>query len=313
MKKLLLDFLICPNCLPEEHPLLSSIDESDGNDIISGYLSCKKCGRRYPIDNGIAVLLPETEPEISRSQALYEETSAVSSYLWSHYADILHEPEANHAYTTWAGHLASGNFLGLDVGCAVGRLTFELSKKNNFAIGLDRSFSFIQLARKLLIERKLDFSLINEGRLSEQKTIIFDNRWRFDKIEFIVGDALAIPFAQNSFSLLTSLNVLDKVSKPLEHLFEINRIAKNKNTRFLFSDPFSWSLDSARQADWLGGKTNGKYSGKGIDNVRLLLQGKDKIILPPWNIEHQGSVWWKIRNHRNHYEMIRSEFLVSSR
>lgn len=313
MKERLLEFLICPACLPEELPLASTVDRMEGDDIISGRLLCKRCARRYPIDQGIAVLLPDTGSPLPPSQSRYEATAMVSSYLWCHYGDIFAHPEAGTAYSQWASHVAEGAPLAVDIGCAVGRFTFELSVNSDFAVGLDRSRAFIGLARQLLREGRLKFALITEGRLTEPRTIGLPDRWNRGRLEFIVGDALALPFAQESFGVLSSLNVLDKVPKPLKHLQEVNRVAAKAGARFLFSDPFSWSTDSALEADWLGGKALGKYAGNGLDNVRGLLRGRDGVLRPPWKIRDEGGIWWQIRNHQNHYEKIRSKFIVAVR
>jgi len=313
MKKSLLDLLVCPTCLPREIPLKGVVYESDDGDILSGHLLCKSCGSKYDIDDGIAVLLPQSALKASPSQNRYEEKHVISSYLWSHYADVFGVPDANDAYSIWASHLSYNAGIAIDAGCSVGRFTFELNKKSDFTIGLDRSFSFIRLARKLLKTRNLKFPMITEGHLSEQRSITIPNGWDSTKVEFIVGDALALPFYRGSFTLISSLNLLDKVPKPLRHLTEINRIAKKRGAVFLFSDPFSWSAESAEEKDWLGGKTEGEYTGRGIENVSLLIKGKYGVMHPPWTIVKEGFVSWKIRNHCNHYEMIRSEFIVSKR
>ena len=269
MKKKLLDILVCPSCLPLEKTLDLSAEQAGADDIISGYLTCGGCGRRYEIKQGIANLLPGGAPSPSFSQSRYEEMAVVSSYLWSHYADLFGDPEAHGAYTAWAAAMGDQSAAppALDVGCAVGRFTFELAGKTkgeNFCVGIDRSAAFISAARKLASEGSLSFSLKTEGRLTEEKKITIPKKWKKADVEFIVGDALALPFSRQSFSLAASLNLLDKVSKPLLHLKEINRVAKNSRARLLLADPFSWSLESALEEDWPGGKKQGPYSGAGF-------------------------------------------------
>ena len=70
---------------------------------------------------------------------------------------------------------------------------------------------------------------------------------------------------------------------------------------------------STPEERWLGGTTGGKYPGRGVDNVRLLLEGKDGILSPPWQITDQGTVHWRLRSHANHFEEIRSWFLAADR
>jgi len=127
------------------------------------------------------------------------------------------------------------------------------------------------------------------------------------------GDVLRLPFWGNSFSSVASLNLVDKIPSPLAYLREINRVARDKTSQFLFSDPFSWSSDIAKEGEWLGGTTEGPYAGKGVDNIRSLLTTGSEGFLPGWKIEKQDHIWWKIRNHKNHFELIRSCFIQAIR
>ena len=96
-----------------------------------------------------------------------------------------------------------------------------------------------------------------------------------------MADALRLPFARESFSQAASLNLLDRVSYPVAHLYEMNRICRSEGSRFLFSSPFAWTTSTTPEERWLGGTTGGKYPGRGIDIVRQLLEGKEGILCPP--------------------------------
>ena len=313
MKRVLLPLLICPACLPKEHPLdLSCGGERDG-DIRDGTLSCRRCRRRYPIREGVAVLLPEPEEGPSGGQWKYEEAATVNSYLWSHFADLTGDPDAGTAYGDWAGCLATGGGRAFDAGCAVGRLTFEMAQRSEVAVGCDLSVAFVRTARRLAAKGRIDFSLPLEGNLREEFRVELPGHWRTDRTEFVVADALRIPFARGCFDQAASLNLVDRVRHPLAHLYEINRVASAAGASLLFSDPFSWSTANTPEEAWLGGTAAGPYAGRGIDNVRALLEGRDGIIAPPWRIDREGSVDWKLRSHHNHFELVRSRFLAALR
>ena len=81
----------------------------------------------------------------------------------------------------------------------------------------------------------------------------------------------------------------------------------------LFSDPFSWSEDVATEEDWLGGTERGPYSGRGVENIMEVLKGEKGGLVPEWKIEKHGHVWWKIRTHSNHFELIRSCYVKAVR
>jgi uncharacterized protein YbaR (Trm112 family) len=313
MKRILLDVLICPACLPNERILDGRIIEEEGGDILEGSLLCPQCGSVYPIRNGIAFLDPASLRQGAKSDSKYETTPVVSSYLWSHYGDILGDPEATSAYREWADLMRPYAGMAIDAGSAVGRFTFEMSLKSDFVIGVDNSTALIRCARELMTNRRIKIDLKEEGLLQREHTLTLPEIWDSRKIEFIVGDAQSLPFPSGAFSSLASLNLVDKVPAPLRHLKEIHRLARERNAQFLFSDPFSWSEDAAVQENWLGGTDKGPFSGRGTENIMALLANERNGWPPPWKIENQGHVWWKIRTHSNHFELIRSCFVKAVR
>jgi uncharacterized protein YbaR (Trm112 family) len=312
MKKQLLDLLICPRCLPQENSLtLEGGHETDG-DIERGSLVCHQCGSRFPLVDGVALL----DPYATDSQRLvnkYETDEVVSSYLWSHFSDLMDDEQASQAYAAWAGMIQPQGGVALDAGCAVGRFTFEMSARSDFAIGIDTSHAFVQTARRLMRERGLVVSLKDEGMLRREMAIVLPETWRLDRVEFIVANALALPFPRKSAAIFSSLNLVDKVPSPLVHLREMNRVTRDEDAQFILSDPFSWSQEAAPVAEWLGGTIEGRFSGKGLTNIAALLGEKQGDLAPHWRVCEPGSVWWKIRTHSNHYELIRSCYVHASR
>jgi len=312
VKKMLLKMLVCPACLPHELKLESNIVQEDDEDIFTATLMCHECGRVYPIKNGTAFLDPTAINRKEKTDLKYETTPVLSSYMWSHYNDILDDSNRS-PYGEWADLIRPISGSALDAGCAVGRFSFEMARRSDFVIGVDNSVSFVQSARELMINRRMKLALQLEGRLTRQEMVCLPERWDSDKVEFIVGDAQALPFRSKTFSSLASLNLIDKMSLPIRHLEEMNRVAKEKDAQFLLSDPFSWSKDVADEKNWLGGTDGGPYSGRGMDNIKAIFKGENNGLLPAWRIEKDGYVWWKIRTHENHFELIRSCYVKGDR
>lgn len=312
MKKQLLDFLICPHCLPHEHSFVAHIIQERDGDIETGTLSCPQCAASFSIRDGVAFLDPFGTPS-QRETNKYESEEVVSSYLWSHFGELLDDENASQAYATWSGLMSPQSGIALDAGGAVGRFTFEMSTRCDFAIGIDTSSAFVRAARELMRARSLVISLKDEGFLRHEATVRLPEEWRSDRVEFVVANALALPFMRKSISLFSSLNLVDKVPSPIQHLQEMNRVTRDINAQFLLSDPFSWSTEAAPVDQWLGGVSDGRYAGQGLANVARLLTDCRGALVPVWKVNESGSVWWKIRTHCNHYELIRSCFVHASR
>ena len=312
MKKKLLELIICPHCLPSEYPLVADILRESDDDIETGALTCPHCAAQLSIADGIAFLDPFAA-EAQKTVNKYETEEVVSSYLWSHYGELLGDEQASQAYTTWAGLMQPQGGIALDAGAAVGRFAFETTTRCDFVVGIDTSHAFIRAARRLMRERLLVVPLKEEGLLNREVTLRLPEAWRSDKVEFVVANALALPFRKKTFALFASLNLVDKVPSPLRHLQEMNRVTQDGSAQLLLSDPFSWSTDCAPVEEWLGGTAEGRYAGRGLVNIAALLSNSRGGLAPAWQVNEPGAVWWKIRTHSNHYELIRSCYVHARR
>lgn len=313
MKKWVTKKLICPECLPDEHLLDIIIETAENDEIIEGTLTCPFCEQMYPVRNGVAIILPENTRAILEDTSGYNSRSMLSSYLWSHYCDFLKDPAAGQAYPIWSSFFRQSDGDALDIGCSVGRLSFELSKTHSHVIGIDTSISFIEQARHLLDRKKLEFDLIIEGHITEKRKCDFDPAYNYNHVDFIVADALALPFPGQSFSTVTSINLLEKVASPIQHLMDINRVLEEKKSMFVFSDPFSWDESVSDPATWISAGTNGNGHLRGVDSISMYFDGKDDVFQPPLEILKKGSVPWKIRKTENLWEHINSQFIVGQR
>lgn len=313
MKRWLADELICPDCLEKDLPLTLRIREAQEDEVWAGELTCPGCGAAYPIREGVAILLPEHSRGILDTPQGYNAPAMLSAYLWSHFGDLIKDPLATTAYTLWASQLLPAQGSALDVGCGVGRLTFELSRTHPKAVGMDTSFAFIQAARKLLRTKQLEFELVLEGHVMEPRTGRLPEAWDLARVEFILADALALPFRKDTVSTLAAVNILEKVPDPKQHLAEVNRVLKQRGGRFLFSDPFSWDEAFSPPEAWLGGNPKGPCPLRGIETLRRMFAGEYGVFSPPLSIEGEGEAAWKIRKTAHLWEHITSQYLVGYR
>ncbi len=184
MKYFLLQHLICPACLPKEYPLnikVQKIDRNRDDDIVSGELLCSKCKRVFPIKDGIAFLLANSEARGMR----YEEADMVNRYLWCHYSDIMAQSDSVLSSFFWESLIVANSSSSFDAGCSVGRLVFEMGQKSDWSVGCDLLGSFIKTARSIMHRQSLMFSLPLEGKIRETFTVTLPNSWRTDNVDFM--------------------------------------------------------------------------------------------------------------------------------
>lgn len=303
MHEKVLDWLVCPACLPEEYPLEPRTIRRENEDIVSGVLVCPRCGAHYAIEDGLADLTPPGLA-VPAPQTRYDAARMAASYLWSQYADLWDDPEATGAYGAWMAMLGECADPGLDAGCAVGRFTLELAGKTGFAVGVDLSRNFVALARQIVRQGGLTFTAPWQGTITTEFSFALPDRLRAGRAEFIRADALRLPFRQGGFGVVASLNVVDKLPDPRRHLRECQRLCAAPAT-LVVADPFSWSPEVAPPDTWIGGTPE---TGDSARQLAALLAGG-----PGWSAAVAGSARWSIRDHKNRYEHIQSEVVVAHR
>jgi SAM-dependent methyltransferase len=132
MKPALLDWLVCPAC---RGTLRCETTETRGEEILAGSLTCRACGGRYAITQGVPRMAPAAlAPE-------QERTARAFGYEWQRF-DRFH-PEYERQFLEWVAPLTPADFQGrmvLDAGCGMGRHAL-LSAKFGAApvIGVDLS------------------------------------------------------------------------------------------------------------------------------------------------------------------------------
>jgi len=103
----------------------------------------------------------------------------------------------------------------LDVGCAVGRTTFELSNFFDTVIGIDYSNSFIEAAKLFGTGAICPVTVPIEGGLNFKSTVSIAGRFRPAACSFQVGDAGNMDVAAlGKFSCVTAANLIDRLPRP---------------------------------------------------------------------------------------------------
>jgi ubiquinone/menaquinone biosynthesis C-methylase UbiE len=128
----------------------------------------------------------------------------------------------------------------LDIGCGVGRITCDVARhyQNALVVGVELSKRMIEQAYRLLVgdpsKRMIEVSLEKEGL-----GVVSAPSFGLTNIFLAQGSALTLPFASNQFDLVTSTNLIDRVSEPEKMISEAVRVLK-PGGYFILVDPFNW-------------------------------------------------------------------------
>ncbi len=143
----------------------------------------------------------------------------------------------------------------LDLGCSVGRSTYELAKDFEEVIGIDYSANFINVGVKLKEHDSLIYKVKKEGDIFEEKSVSLKSLGLEDikdKVSFMQGDASNLKDIYKGFDLIFCSNLIDRLYYPLKFLQDIpNRI--NKDGLLVLLSPYTWLEDYTPKENWLGG------------------------------------------------------------
>ena len=138
----------------------------------------------------------------------------------------------------------------LDLGCAVGRSTFELARWAGEVIGIDFSSQFIAAAQAMQETGEVQIRIVEEGERSTVLTRRLDPHIDRSKCRFFVGDALQISPELGSFDLILAANLIDRVPRPVDLLREIKRLVRSDG-HVILASPYTWLAEFTPSKNWL--------------------------------------------------------------
>jgi len=311
---------------------LVHIFDSDQNNVIEGSIRCSDitCQSEFPVIDGIPILVPNLREFIAGNasailsrQDLSESTVSLigdccgnhssmgttrqhlSSYAFDHYQDLkAAEPTCQITSSIVellknglkdVAPLAAGPIL--DVGCSVGRTTFELAERfRTPVLGIDLNFSMLRCAHQILRERRIDYDLRRVGGVYDRVShpVQFENS---DLVDFWICDAMALPFSEGISPFVNCLNVLDCVSSPVNLLISIARVMQFGGS-ILLSCPYDWSPSATPVEAWIGGHSQRSVNqGRSEAHFEQVLSTIGNLLNCNLTVQQQTNSNWRVRLH----------------
>jgi putative 4-mercaptohistidine N1-methyltranferase len=144
----------------------------------------------------------------------------------------------------------------LDVGCAVGRSTFELAQYFSRSVGLDYSASFIEAANFIKNQGKIDYSVKEEGEIFKQTSYSLAGNLAAvkERVEFYRGDACALDIkGLGKFHCVMAANLLCRLPEPQSFLDSLVELVE-ENGIVVFFSPYTWLEEFTNKNNWLGAR-----------------------------------------------------------
>lgn len=219
---------------------------------------------------------------------VYEENQAVAAQLELNYADLtgnqgpLNQP--NYFVSCVAACLElfdkTDDLKALNLGCSVGRASFELARHFAKVDGLDFTARLIQHSFQLQEEGESRYVIEQEGEIMDFKEIHISNSDLAEvkhKVNFSQGDACNLKPLFNGYDLVLATNVLESVYDP-EKFLEVAKSRLNKNGILVLTSNYLWDERKNIDSRWLGGvKLNGENFSS-IEGLKELLSADFELI-----------------------------------
>ena len=185
----------------------------------------------------------------------------------------------------------------LDIGCSVGRASFELKKEFEKVDGLDFSNKFIQIANQMKKDKYLKYINILEGDCTVSKKVNLEYLnldINTNDLNFYQADAMNMDKSFKDYDLVIAVNLIDRLTNPSIFLNDIEKRI-SENGILLIASPYTWMQEYTPKENWLGGYKKDDKIINTIDGLHKILDNKFELI-------DEEKVEFVIRETKNKYQ-----------
>ncbi len=231
-----------------------------------------------------------SEQPLTMPEAMYETDIAVSQYCEAHYGKTYFKvPNFPAQCAAACCHYTQGRsrLKALDLGCAVGRASFELAKEFEFVTGIDFSARFIRIALQLKEKGNVHFELVEEGDVVSYHEACLSAAGLdrvAERVDFFQGDATNLKPQFTGYDLVLAANLIDRLYDPQRFLETIHE-RMNLGGILVVTSPYTWLEEFTKKDKWLGGFREGGEPHMTLDALHDLLSPHFVMLDAPKNVE----------------------------
>lgn len=306
------ELVICPGCRTRDGDRLELRTlEPAGDDV----LACA-CGRRYPIIDGVPIVLGDPGAYLGGELAtvvereLAPEVAALlvervpdehpyarllehlSIYLDAHWGDRAAPPPeaAGFGARELTERLARLPRVAraVELGCSAGRVVAELAASADHVVGIDLQFGAVRRARRILDGARVAYARRLAGRHYAAAAIeAGDRAIPAARRTLLCADVLDPPLVPGRYDRVVALNMLDSVARPRLLLAVLDGLCR-PGGELILASPYAWQSSVMADGERLGGPDPAA-------DVAALLAGGGAGISGRYEIEEEADVSWTLR------------------
>ena len=189
------------------------------------------------------------------------------------------------------------NARALDLGCAVGRSTFELARHCAKVIGIDYSHRFIEVAAALANFGRIPYERTDEGAFTTKLVARVPTDIARERVSFERGDAEVLRASLGSFDVVFAANLIDRIEKPMRFLVRCKELVMSGG-QLVITSPYTWLEDFTLRENWIGGFEAGGVRRTTLDGLTAALSAHFDLVctkdLPFLIREHARKFQWSV-------------------
>ena len=181
----------------------------------------------------------------------------------------------------------------LDVGCALGRSSFELARYCGEVTGIDLSRRFIEVASRMQREGGVTWAVPVEGGRTTTLRFTVPEECPRGPVTFAVGDAARLEDDLGSFDVVLAANLVDRLADPRAFLDRLAMLVR-PGGQLILTSPFTWLEEFTPREAWLSDRHDAGTAGalrEALDGAFTFLDEKN---LPFLIREHARKFQWSI-------------------
>ena len=166
----------------------------------------------------------------------------------------------------------------LDLGCAVGRSAFELSRAAAEVVAIDYSQGFIDAAKAMQSAGRGEVSRLEEGHCRESLVVESPPGTLPERITFEQGDAMSLRPGLGSFDRVLAANLLCRLSEPGRLLGRLPKLVRSGG-ELILTTPCTWLEEFTPEAHWPSGSTLAWLQSELSDHFELLEEHDEPFLI----------------------------------
>ena len=180
----------------------------------------------------------------------------------------------------------------LDLGCAVGRSSFELSRSFDEVLGIDFAQALIDGAQAMQGGEHPSLPMREEGDATRQVDLALPEGSRPDHIRFEQGDACKLRSDIGTFDAVLMANLIDRLPAPRACLQRLPDILAPGGIAVITS-PYTWLEEYTPRSEWLGSDAEDSFaalSREMAEHFTLIHRGDEPFLIR----EHRRKFQWSV-------------------